>query len=534
MFLFLFLKFAETVISFNILNPKTMRKLFLLASALFAAAGALFAQDEQPITYTDPNTNVVYQLEDEFICIADEWKEYQWQNDTVGKSANEKEAMLKQRLTWVKKGWILKNGMKFSGKLEVPAQIEGYPVLAIGEFAFFDEEAFQQANEQGKNGFSQKNYKLTGITLPSTVEEIRMDAFLGCVALTGSLDLTHVRYIRYGSFLNCSGLSEVHLGSGIIHSENGYYTDKNGDLQQGYHDVSGLQDAQIFEYIDNAGGFSNNILPLNLFVPVGYRDRLVELQGKVIKYPKDIEGEYEVYYEPLYFFAANGKLLEEGETPKYTPVTVKDNVVITLTQTINSTTDLTDNVVDNVYFNINETSGDTYDETEGCIVLESTMSNNEVDSIKGMIPGSDKLKEHLNGISLEVPAGSGTLSLEFLTKGNRKLCVKFGEETAYAFTQAVKSTLNVPYNFDRNTVVYIYATTEASPKSSAELRAGGDNSVSIYNIKLKSTPTAFTDAVAAPSVVRQGTYTLSGKRVSDDARLVNTPFIKNGKVVINK
>ena len=81
----------------------------------------------------------------------------------------------------------------------IPAEIDGYTVTTIGEYAFAD------------------RTDLTGtLTLPETLTDIRASAFKGCTGLTGELVIPDsVEDIGASAFEGCTGLTSVKLSANI-------------------------------------------------------------------------------------------------------------------------------------------------------------------------------------------------------------------------------------------------------------------------------------------------------------------------------
>ena len=168
------------------------------------------------------------------------------------------------------KGWVLTGGLEVVGDYTVPATIQGKPVVAIGHNAF-------RNMDDNMGGMGDGNQNLTGITLPQSVVGMGMGAFLGCKKLT-KLDLRHVKYIRYADFINCMGLREVHFG----------------DITT----ANGMIDGNIFNINDATTQMDESYcVPCYIYVPVGKRDYFKETWGG----------------GPLYYYAQNNRILEEGE-----------------------------------------------------------------------------------------------------------------------------------------------------------------------------------------------------------------------------
>lgn len=75
--------------------------------------------------------------------------------------------------------------------VEIPATVNGCPVVAIGDRAFLD------------------NASLTSVTIPSGVKSIGWFAFSGCVSLTYVSIPDSVAVISYGAFQNCNAKMTV-------------------------------------------------------------------------------------------------------------------------------------------------------------------------------------------------------------------------------------------------------------------------------------------------------------------------------------
>ena len=81
--------------------------------------------------------------------------------------------------------------------LEIPADIDGYTVVAIGSVAF------------------SRCTGLTGITIPDSVTSIGFRAFYGCTGLESITIPDSVTSISHYAFFGCTGLTSVTIGSGV-------------------------------------------------------------------------------------------------------------------------------------------------------------------------------------------------------------------------------------------------------------------------------------------------------------------------------
>lgn len=102
----------------------------------------------------------------------------------------------------------------------IPAQIDGTPVVAIGERAFQNETRVtdivipDSVTEIGSYAFKNCT-NLTSITMGDQVTAIGGEAFYGCKSLTGFTVPAGVTEIRGNTFQDCTGLTSVTLHEGI-------------------------------------------------------------------------------------------------------------------------------------------------------------------------------------------------------------------------------------------------------------------------------------------------------------------------------
>ena len=91
-----------------------------------------------------------------------------------------------------------------TGELIIPSEIEGYPVVSIGSWAF-----------GGCTG-------LTSITIPDSVTSIDYSAFYGCTGLTSITIPDSVTSIDYSAFGGCTGLTSI-----TVDENNAVYDSRN-------------------------------------------------------------------------------------------------------------------------------------------------------------------------------------------------------------------------------------------------------------------------------------------------------------------
>jgi len=95
----------------------------------------------------------------------------------------------------------------FSGELVISETLDGYPVVAIDEWAFSN------------------NTKLTGVTIPDSVVEIDHYAFWGCKELLSVTIGNGVTTIRSQVFQSCEKLATIDLGNSVRSIAYGAFSD---------------------------------------------------------------------------------------------------------------------------------------------------------------------------------------------------------------------------------------------------------------------------------------------------------------------
>ena len=105
-------------------------------------------------------------------------------------------------------------------ELEIPSQLEGKAVTAIGDSAFEYMTELRRVNipdsvtEIGLDAF--KGCKmLEEVVLPKNTDIIPPYCFYGCTSLKSIVIPDGVKEIGYGAFINCDALKEVHIPSTV-------------------------------------------------------------------------------------------------------------------------------------------------------------------------------------------------------------------------------------------------------------------------------------------------------------------------------
>lgn len=149
----------------------------------------------------------------------------------------------------------------------------------------------------------------------------------------------------------------------------------------------------------------------------------------------------------------------------------------TFNEAMNEETDLSDAVIDNTYYTMDAGNGDGYDATEQAIVLNSTVSEEQMEAVQDAKVGDESVRDNYSGIIFEVPAGSGIITVDVQTIGTHVLNVQIGKGEPAKVNKPERGTIELLYNVSEPTYVYLYATTG---DGKALTRAAAENSVLLY------------------------------------------------------
>ena len=209
---------------------------------------------------------------------------------------------------------------------------------------------------------------------------------------------------------------------------------------------------------------------------------------------------------------------------------VNETETTNFSETLDEDTDLSNTVIDNTYFTMTEGNGDGYDATEQAIVLNSTTTEEQMNQIQSSTVGDATIQENYNGIIFEVPAGSGTVTVEAKTIGTHVLNVQIGNGDPNKITKSERGTADVPYSVAEPTYVYLYASSSAA--SGAPHRAAASNSVLIYSYTVTVTVNGIR-VVTTDNLESAKWYTLDGLQLQGKPTKKGL-YIVNGRKVIVK
>ena len=308
-------------------------------------------------------------------------------------------------------------------------------------------------------------------TIPSGVETIYCDAFADCTfsSITLPASITAIEEDAFdGCYQLMSIISEIMKPCAINHYAFSY---------------------SVYEQA-------------TLYVPLGTKD-LYEATEGWNNFQNIVEME-SVEIEPL----------EEGEE-----VDFGENSELT------EETDLGGVIADNMYFNIPNDKG-RYEPVEGCIVITSSTSDEDMSAIEGKEFFDKALMDYFAGFIFKVPAGQGNIRITAETTGDMTLRVKIGDDDPIEKQLDGRRKVSIPYNVFEETLVYVYAGQNASVKGVGPVTASSGE-LKIYSIEREDLPTDIANVGIGSSDVT--IYSLSGQRLTKPQKGVN---IVGGKKVL--
>lgn len=223
--------------------------------------------------------------------------------------------------------------------------------------------------------------------------------------------------------------------------------------------------------------------------------------------------------------AAECKIGESSKNIGIVPVTETEE--ISFKDSMNDNTDLSNTVIDNTYFTVNAANGDGYDATEQAIVLNSTTTTEQMNTVQNAQVGDATMQANYNGIIFEV-AGSGTVTVDAKTIGTHVLNVQIGNGEPTKIVKSERGTTDVPYNVTAPTYVYLYASSTAA--SGAPRRAVAENSVLLYSYKVNVTVDGI-EMVTYGDQENAKWYTIDGRQLPGKPTKKGL-YIVNGRKVV--
>lgn len=160
-----------------------------------------------------------------------------------------------------------------------------------------------------------------------------------------------------------------------------------------------------------------------------------------------------------------------------------------------------------ILFTLNEAGGDGFENEDGGIYLESTLTDARVAALNTAVandsyaPGDDGYAvDFAGGITVMVAKGKGTIKIEAETETAYAYHVKIGNNAPVEVASTTRKWLEIPYAVSQDTYVYIYmvnkaAVRELGDSGRAGTRIGRREKAHgvVYSVKCACAPMAVAD-----------------------------------------
>ncbi len=329
--------------------------------------------------------------------------------------------------------------------------------------------------------------------IPNSVTTIGNSAFDGCETLTSVVIPNSVTNINDCAFNGCSGLTSINIPNSVTNICSG-----------AFGNCSGLTD--VYCEADD--------------VPTTDESVFTEVSSCTLHVPA----------ASLEAYKATVPWNEFGNiVPIVEIVPMEEETTVAFDNNITEETDLSATVIENIFVTLNTEGEDGYDTEEKCIVLASTVTDEQLASIADKEVGDNAVKENFNGLIIEVLAGTGTISIDAQTKGSRTLNVKVGTSAEQTFIQSERGVVEVPYTVEKDTYVYIYGAEKGNDARRRAFGVNAEKGVLIYGIKWTGDTTDI-DAVATANDGTCQIYTIDGTSTNVLQQGVNIIRMSDGTI----
>ena len=215
---------------------------------------------------------------------------------------------------------------------------------------------------------------------------------------------------------------------------------------------------------------------------------------------------------------------------------VEETTSVTVSNEVTEDTDLSSTMLGSIFVTLDtEDSGDGYNASEGCLVINSTVSDEQLAAATADDADDLTVKNQFNGLIFEVPAGKGSVIIDCQTLGQQAVYVKIGSSDARQLNAANRQQLSIPYDVAETTRIYVYAAKGSAPVASQSARAAypNDNAVKLYGLTINVDENL--SGISAPVTTDRPTtdtwYTLEGRRLVSKPTMTGV-YIQNGRKVV--
>jgi hypothetical protein len=319
-----------------------------------------------------------------------------------------------------------------------------------------------------------------------------------------------VKSIPAGLFRNCKNITRVQMASTVEHIEtfafSGCTSLESIDLPSSLKEIGvcafeGNQLSSVYAYMSEPFDLNGTLEGIPL-----------------LKVPNGTLAAYQ--NEPSW--ASSFQKIEQFDGVSEVK-TVDKTTTVNVSESVTSETDLNGAIVDGIYVTLDtEDSGDGYNADEGCLIINSQTTEESV--AQATADGADDLtiKNQLNGLVFEIPAGKGKITVDCQTLGSRVLFVKIGNNEPQKVQLATRNTITFNYDVAENTRVFIYAANDDVQAANILHRSAyaNDNSVNFYGLTI----TVEENANGISSVSTSDTQLEDGKFMEQNHVII----VKNG------
>lgn len=394
------------------------------------------------------------------------------------------------------------SGDKLKGSITIPAGVEYVGGISGG----FTRVYFNAVDAEVKGSLPST---LTRAYIGEGVKNIPNALFSNCANLARVQMPSTVERIGYGAFGGCSSLTDIDLPEGL--------KEIGADAFYG----TGLKKVSVYNptpiELNTLFVESHTTIPL-LKVP----------NGSLAAYQANVWWTTQFQTIEQFDGASNAEVIAESTT-------------VSVSQSVTEDTDLSGTVVGGIFITLDtEDSGDGYSATEGCIVINSQTTEEGIAAASADDANDLTVKNQLQGLVFEIPAGKGKITVDCQTLGSRVLFVKIGSGEPQKVQLTTRNTMTFNYDITEPTRVFIYAADETASAREADVEVAprravyaNTNSVKFYGLSVEVDDNltgidTITGEGAAKTVV---IYDLQGRRISS---LKSGLFIINGQKTMVK
>jgi hypothetical protein len=197
-------------------------------------------------------------------------------------------------------------------------------------------------------------------------------------------------------------------------------------------------------------------------------------------------------------------------------------------------------VINNTFYSIDNTSDPVnpagfYSADNQCIVINKVTTDDQMATVVNNEIGTAEVAQNFTGMVVEVPAGKGKVTVSAQTMGSNNVAIKVGSATPTVASKPVKANVEIEYDVQKASYVYIYSTTAAQNFSNNIMSVGAesDDAVKIYSITITPDEITAVDNVKAAAAANgsEKAFNTAGQQVGADYKGI---VIKNGQTYLQK